>query len=75
MLAYHSHTHLIINDLQHFSVADRDKNLRVPGRVAYKRKPQRSEVLLHAGIPAGEEFPGSEHKTLRSHISWFSGEE
>lgn len=67
MVSYHTHTHLIINELHYFLVGNCDKDLTVPGREAYKRKLQCHESLLSSGVPATEEFPGTKHERLTPH--------
>jgi len=62
MLSYHSHTHLIINDLQRFLVADDYMNRAIPRRMTYKLERQRCELFLYSGVPGSKEFPGSEHE-------------
>ena len=67
MVSYHTHTHLIINELHYFLVGNCDKDLTVPGRVTHKDERQRYEPLLHGSVPATEEFPGTKHERLTPH--------
>lgn len=71
MVSYHTHTHLSINELRYFLVANCDTNLGVSWAEAYKRKLQSLESLFHVGVPATKQFPGSEQERLGSHVSGF----